>query len=260
MAKLSVIAKADVQAHDQYQAPRAATKALSSSNVGPNGYSLWVCDSQLADGATIEWDADHGDDAVYVLSGELDVDGRRCPAGGSVIVESGVTVTATAIGETRVVHFGCTDPTPPTGGLFGAANTEGHGVHVVGPEGMFQSGQPEGVRAIWYADSTCDTCRVQLLEVISPPSNETKGKAHSHSMDEIIYLLEGTITMGAYHLEPFTALCVPGDARYALVGGPEGHRFLNFRRDVSEQIYERNSEPLLETGLSRGGHATNDVR
>jgi quercetin dioxygenase-like cupin family protein len=260
MAKLTVIAKADVLAHDQYQAPRVVTKTLSSSNVGPDGYSLWVCDSQLADGATIEWDADHGDDAVYVLSGELDVTGRRCPPGGAMIVESGAAVMATAIGETRVVHFGCTDPTPPADGLFGPAKAEGHGVHIVGPNGMFQSGQREGVRAIWYADSTCDTCRAQLLEVVSPPTRETRGKAHSHSMDEIIYLLEGTIKMGAYHLEPFTALCVPGGARYALVGGPDGHRFLNFRRDVSEQIYERESAPLLETGLSRGGQPANDVR
>ncbi|MEO6124690.1 MAG: hypothetical protein ABIR32_13375 [Ilumatobacteraceae bacterium] len=66
--------------------------------------------------------------------------------------------------------------------------------------------------------------------------------------------------MGSYRLEPFTALCVPGDVRYALVGGPEGHRFLNFRRDVSEQIYERDSAPLLETGLARGGCATTDIR
>lgn len=260
MAKLSIIAKAGVPQCDSYQAPRKVTKTLSSSNVGPEEYSLWVCDSELDDGATIEWDSNHGDDAVYVLSGELVVDGRRCPTGGSVIVESGVAATAAAVGTTRVVHFGCTDPAPPTAGLFGAPRADGHGVHVVGPEGMFQSGQREGVRAIWYADGTCETCRAQLLEVISPPSEDTKGKAHSHSEDEIIYLLEGTITMGAYKLEPFTALCVPGDARYALVGGPHGHRFLNFRRDVSEQIYERHSAPLLETGLSRGGHATNDVR
>ena len=66
--------------------------------------------------------------------------------------------------------------------------------------------------------------------------------------------------MGAYELETGSALCVPGNVRYSLVGGADGHRFLNFRRDVSEQIYERNSAPLLETGLARGGRLINDLR
>ena len=66
--------------------------------------------------------------------------------------------------------------------------------------------------------------------------------------------------MGAYELGKGSALCVPGNVRYSLVGGAEGHRFINFRRDVSEQIYERKSEPLLETGLARGGRLINDLR
>ncbi|HRE00277.1 MAG TPA: hypothetical protein PLV68_03200, partial [Ilumatobacteraceae bacterium] len=137
---------------------------------------------------------------------------------------------------------------------------DGHGVHVVGPGGMFQSGEREGVHAVWYADSTCPTCRCQLLEVTAPPDHGGRGKAHSHSEDEIIYLLDGGVSLGAYTLGADTSLCIPGDIRYALAGAASGHRFLNFRRDVSEQIYDRAAPPLLETGLARGGRATGDVR
>jgi uncharacterized RmlC-like cupin family protein len=133
-------------------------------------------------------------------------------------------------------------------------------VHVVGPAGTFQSGQLEGVNAVWFADGTCERCRAQLFLVTSPPRPNDRGKPHTHSEDEIIYVLGGVITMGSYRLDAFTALCVPGDIRYALADGGDGHRFLNFRRDVSEQVYARGSEPLLETALSRGGRVTNDVR
>lgn len=260
MAKLTVRRRTEVPASTSYQAPREAMGVVASVALAPEGYSLWCCDSELADGATIRWAAPHGDDGIYVLSGALVIDGRTCPAGGGIVVESDVETTATAIGPTHIVHLGSTDPRPPTGGLLGAPHPDAHGVHVVGPRGAFQSGREEGVQAVWFTDATCDTCRAQLFTVTGPPNHDKRGKSHTHSADEIIYVLDGTITMGSYTLGPGTALCVPGDVRYALVGGPDGHSFLNFRRDVSEQVYARGSAPILETALARGGHATGDVR
>jgi quercetin dioxygenase-like cupin family protein len=260
MAKLTVRRRDEVQASTTYQAPRDATGVVASVALAPEGYALWCCDAELADGATIRWDAPHGDDAIYVLSGAITIDGRRCPAGGGIVVESDVATTATAMGPTHIVHLGSTDPRPPSDGLLGSPRPDGHGVHVVGPRGAFQSGRDEGVQAVWFTDATCETCRAQLFTVTGPPNHSKRGKSHTHSVDEIIYVLDGTISMGSYTLGPGTALCVPADVRYALVGGPEGHSFLNFRRDVSEQIYARGSAPVLETALARGGHATDDVR
>ncbi|HRE00278.1 MAG TPA: pirin-like C-terminal cupin domain-containing protein, partial [Ilumatobacteraceae bacterium] len=74
--------------------------------LSPPGYSLWMCDARLAPGATITYRGPHSDDALYVIDGELDVDGRRCPPGGAVIVESGAEAVVTAVVESRVVHFG----------------------------------------------------------------------------------------------------------------------------------------------------------
>jgi hypothetical protein len=258
MAKFTTVAYDDVPPSTTYQAPREATGVVASRRLSPEGYSLWLCDSELADGGTVTWSEAHGDDGIYVLDGGLEVEGRRCPQDGAVLVESGVAVTARAVGRTRIAHFGCSDDQPPADGRFGPPAPGGHGVHVLGPRGRFLSGKLEGVHAVWYADSTCDTCRAQLLKVTSYPSD--RNTAHHHSEDEIIYLVGGTMRLGAYELGACVALSIPANARYAPKAGPDGHVFLNFRRDVSEQVYDRSEPALLETALARGGETTDDVR
>ena len=259
MSKLTIIAAKDVTIRDAYDLPRRVDGRAAITLLAADGHSLWMSDVELADATSIGWESAHGDEAVYVFSGAIDIDGRHCPAGGAFVVEAGVAATATAVGPTRIMHFGSVDPAAVADGLLGPPRADAHGVHVIGPGGVFESGRLEGVRATWFADGTCESCRCQLFEVAAPASSNSEGKPHSHSQDEIIYLLEGSISMGSYTLEPFTALFVPADVRYAL-GGTGAHRFLNFRRNVSEQIYARGSAPVLETALARGGRRTGDVR
>src|SRR5436190_9475836 len=106
MAKFTSVCRDDVPAASTYQGPRAATGVRWSKALSPPEYSLWLCESELDDGGTIAWDSSHGDDAVYVFEGTLDVDGHLCPAGGAVIVESGVPCVARAVGVTRIAHYG----------------------------------------------------------------------------------------------------------------------------------------------------------
>lgn len=241
-----------------YPVPRAATGVVEARLLSPAGYSLWLTHVQLAAGGTIEWHGEQSDDAVYVLAGEVElrqsgVASRRAPAGGAVLVESAAAATLVAPDGAVLLHFGAYVPGPARGGPAGDPEAPMSAVHVVGREGEHVSGAREGVNAVWFADGTCAHCRVQLFEVTSPPSEEHRGKAHHHSEDEIIVLMSGSVSMGAHHFAPLSAISIPGDVRYALVGGPDGHRFLNFRRDVSVQVYARGSEPLLETALARGG-------
>lgn len=242
-----------------------ATGVRSSVRLSPDGYSIWLHVTDLDDGATITWTgADdggpaHGDEALYVLDGALAVDGQPCPTDGAVVVEAGAAARATAVGPARVAHFGAADPEPPADGRFGPPSSggpgghgahDGRGVHVVAPSGWARSGTDE-VGALWYADSTCPTCRATLLKVSAEKKRD--GRAHTHSEDEIILLLRGSIRLGAVVLEAGGSLCVPAGVRYAVRSGDDGYAFLNFRRDVSEQVYERGSEPLLETALAMGG-------
>jgi quercetin dioxygenase-like cupin family protein len=258
MAKMTAIRRDEVDAGADYQAPRRATGVRSSRRLSPPGYSLWLCESELDDGGTITWSAPHGDDGVYVLDGSLQVDGRSVPRGGAVIVESDASAVATADGPVRLVHVGTTSDAAPVGGLLGPAGAAGHGVHVVGPGGRFLSGQREGVRAVWFADSTCDTCRIALFTVEAPGRKD--GPAHHHSQDEIIFVLDGGISMGRSVYGPGSSLCIPGGTRYAFTGDPGGHVFLNFRADVSEQFNNRSQPGVRETALARGGHAVVDAQ
>jgi mannose-6-phosphate isomerase-like protein (cupin superfamily) len=173
-----------------------------------------------------------------------------------------VAATVRAVEASQVVHCGSRDPAVPSDGLFGPPAAEGHGVHVVGPDGWFVSGATDGVHAVWYADATCPTCRIALFTVYNDKPGPNGGLAHIHTTDEIIYVLDGSMRFGSYELMPGTSICIPANVRYAQWAGPNGCRFLNFRRDTSEQYYfEKGKEPvaLPEGGLSRGGRETGDV-
>jgi hypothetical protein len=255
---------ADVAASPSYAAPRRVEGVRWSRLMSPEPYSIWMVVSELDDGATIEWDDAHGDDGVYVMSGALDVDGAcaptaRCPADGAVIVESGAACTARAVGVTTVVHCGAFDPAPPSDGLYHAPDALGHGVHVVGDRGWFASGDRERVAVRWFADSTCPTCRIALFHVWRSEGG-VRDRSHTHTQDELIYLLAGSVIVGGVEHGPGTCLAVPALTRYSLLSGPDGFAILNYRRDVSVQAYREGEPDELEGAVARGGTAVNDFR
>jgi quercetin dioxygenase-like cupin family protein len=242
-----------------YAAPRDATEVVRSRRVSPDGYPLWIVVSDLAAGAELRWDADHGDDGVYVLSGALDVDGHHCPTGGAVIVEAGVAARARAEGPTTVVHCGAHDPTPPEGGLYGAPAAEAHSVHVLGEQGWYRSGDRERVVATWFADSTCPTCRISFFHVWRGEGG-VRDRSHTHTQDELIYVLGGSVVVGGVEHGPGSCLAIPANVRYSVTSGPQGNAFLNYRRDVSVQGYGPGEPTELEGALARGGVLVGDFR
>ena len=259
VAKLATIALDDVTPSTSYEAPRTATGVRWSKRLSPDDYSIWLVVSELDDGAELAWEGEHGDDGVYVVAGELDVDGHRCPADGAVVVESGVSCTARALGPARIVHCGARDSAPPTDGLYGPPAPDGHGVHIVGERGWYVSGSRERVVARWFADSTCPTCRISLFHVWRGEGG-VRDRPHTHSQDELILALYGSVLLGRREHAPGTCLAVPADVRYSITSGPDGLAFLNYRRDVSVQGYGRDESTEFEGGIVRGGVAVNAFR
>ena len=257
----AIIQESEVAAGRADPTFREVPGLTSVRRLSPDDYELWLCVLEVDDGTTLRFPDTHGEEGLYVLAGELDVSGTPCRQRGAVIVESDVAVTVQARGPSRIVHVGSRDPSAPAGGSLGPPATAGHGVHVVGPRGWFTSGTGDRTLARWFADSTCPTCRIALFDVTS---EETPGRsrAHTHSADEIIYVLEGTMRLGRRLLGPGTSLCIGGGTRYAQSAGPGGCTFLNYRRDSSEQRYYGPGEPehlLPETALGRGGSVVGDV-
>jgi len=255
----------DVVPSTGYAAPRRATGVRWSKRLSPDPYSIWMTVSELDAGGTIEWDDDHGDDGVYVISGALDVDAptatevSRCPSDGAVIVESGVTCTARAVGVTTVVHCGARDAEPPANGLYEAPAATDHGVHVVGERGWFSSGDRERVAVRWFADSTCPTCRIALFHVVRAEGG-VRDRSHTHTQDELIYVVGGSVVVGGLEHRAGTCLAISADTRYSLTSGDHGFAILNYRRDVSVQAYRPGEPEELEGALARGGAAVNDFR
>lgn len=259
MAKFTIIDEATIAVSPTYPAPFAVVEGeVQARRVSPDAYATWLIDATLADGAVLTWPATHGDEGVYVVSGALEIEGRRCPADGCVVVESGVVTRARAIGPTRVIHVGPYDPTPPSTGLYGAPAADDHGVHVVGPGGWYASGSREHVVARWFADSTCPTCRASFFHVARPEAF-AKDIPHTHTQDEIIFVLDGSILIGRHEYGPGHAICIPANVRYSVTTGPRGMSFLNYRPDVSTQAYGKVKPPELEGGIARGGTAVCDL-
>jgi mannose-6-phosphate isomerase-like protein (cupin superfamily) len=204
---------------------------------------------ELDTGAELEWGTEHGDEALFVLEGGLDCGGQRIVEGSCLIVEAGVPTVARSAGPTQLVHFGPNAITAPAQGLFGAAGTEGRGVHVVPPEEAPSIRFKDGTdtTATYFRDGTCSTCRVAFFMIDGTIFTDGYvGASHLHSEDEIMHVLEGELHVGPLSVAAGACIAVPRDLRYSFrTSGP--FRFLNYRADVSTALVNPGSDPVLET-------------
>lgn len=229
--------------------------------LSPADYDLWLAVLDVASGTALSWPESHGEEGVYVLSGELEVAGQPCTRGGAVIAESDVAVTLRTTAPSRLIHVGSRSPAAKDGSEPGTSVTDNQGVHVVGPRGWFVSGSEDRSHARWFSDGTCPTCRIALFDV-SSPEDPGRSRAHTHSADEIIYVVAGTMRLGRRLVPAGTSLCISAGTRYAQSAGPGGCTFLNYRKERSQQQYYGPGEPdflLPETALGRGGSVVGDV-
>jgi len=257
MAKFATINLDEVPASTTYAVSQDVSGVAWSKQLSPEDYSLRLVVSELTDGAVMRWGTDHGDEAVCVLEGALDVDGRHCPVGGAVVIEAGVECAVTAIGPTRVAHYGPTDATPPTDGLLGPADTQGHGVHVVGDRGWFRAGN-DTYSQTWWADSSCPTCRICVFRIEHPDAPDVD-LPHHHTQDEIIFVLEGELRLGSYRCPAGTAISIPAQMRYSLRSDGKAFKFLNYRRDAS-RFAAAGREEQSELALEIFGEKVGDFR
>ena len=219
--------------------------------VSPPDYSLWLVTAELEDATLLELPTQHGEQSVYVVSGSLQIDGEWvCPQNGAIIIEGNARPSVRAIGNTVIVHMGPTNAEPDQDFISGDST------HVVGPRGTFEAIEPTR-DTHYYADSTCDHCRLTLL--YTSRSTEYVSATHSHSTDELIHLLWGQVQLGSLKLEAGDTLAVAKDTRYGFRSGPKGFGFLNYRQGPSEQIVERGSTPRIEGGLVNGLHPVMDL-
>ena len=246
MAKVEVVRADEQELAPGYPTGHRVDGGVRHRAASPDGFPHWKHRAEVDDGSSIEWTTTHGDEALYVLEGALEIDGRVTPVHGAAIVESDVVTRARAIGRTRVVHMGPRDPAPPVDGLNGPPAPEGHGVHVVGPRGTYAN-TSDKADSHYYADSTCRTCRITLLSV--GRSFGYRSKPHSHSQDELIHVVAGGINLGRFRLGPGDTVAIAAGARYGFRGDDDGFVFVNYRRDASQQMLKPGATPRMEGGV-----------
>jgi quercetin dioxygenase-like cupin family protein len=246
MAKIEIVRVDEQELVPGYPAGHRVDGGVRHCVVSPDAFSLWMLRAELDDGGTIEWPATHGDEAVYVLEGALEVDRRVTPPKGAAIIESNAETRARAIGPTRIVHVGPRDPAPPLDGLNGPPATEGHGVHVVGPRGTYAT-TTDTADSHYFADSTCPTCRITLLSV--GRSFGYRSVPHSHTEDELIHVVAGGLHVGRQRLGPGDTIAIAAGTHYGFRGDDDGFVFVNYRRDAAQQMAGHATAPRMEGGV-----------
>lgn len=191
------------------------------------------------------------DCVAYVWHGALEAGGWAMGQGSSLIVEHGEMLEVTGgEGPAELLTFHAAQP--PAEGRAG-----GH-VHLLPAERVPRLADMGGgqlpVGGGMHADSACPTCEVWLHENHFPPllqpltPEEEKRGVHSHSEDEIIFVVDGEIRLGNKLYGPGTAVAIAADTLYSFTTGPAGLSFINFRAGTPGDIRFANGMAISETG------------
>jgi hypothetical protein len=218
----------DLESSPGYKAPSATFAGEATTRfAAPEGYALWVAAGTVGKGSTLEWSENHGDEALYLERGSVELDGEVCGDGGAVILERGAGAHLSFLEDSSVVHFGHSEADPA---IQAADGTKSGKVHILNG--------PTTVRGHTdvFIDGNCPTCQISFQRVTG--AEPAPGGSHSHSADEIMYVTNGPIRTGRAHLEAGMAAAIPADRLYSFrTDGP--WQFLNYRSRPSETYRPR---------------------
>ena len=214
------------------------------------GHSIHLHLATLGAGEALRVGDLAGDCAAYVWRGEVSAGGAALAAGSSAIVERGAALDMTG-GDAgaQVLLFSAAAPSDEAGGhvhLLPAASV---------PRMAAEAGA-SGVSGGLHADSACPTCAVWLHENHFPggmdlSAEQAERGVHSHTEDEIIFVIGGEIRLGSRIYGPGTALAIAADTLYGFTAGPAGLSFVNFRAAMPGMISFAHGAQISETGYWR---------
>ena len=251
MAKVAVVGPERARAVDAVAGLAGSGKLRAYVDGAGNSVHLHL--ASLGAGEALRVGAMPGDCAAYVWQGDVLAGGVALAMGSSAIVEQGgeLELTGGAAGAQVLLFSGA-----EASGAGGATVGGGGHVHLL-PSADVPRMAPEpgasGVSGGLHADSACPTCAVWLHENHFPGSLElTEEQAargvHSHTEDEIIFVIGGEIRLGSKLYGPGTALAIAADTLYGFTAGPDGLSFVNFRAAMPGMISFAHGAQISETG------------
>lgn len=248
MAKVLVVEPDKARQVRMPQGLRGQGKVFAA--VAGDHFPLELHRIELAPGERFETGPRAVDTVIYVRHGGIGAGGCSLPAGSSMIVERDACAMAQAgfEGASLLIFAGTR-----------AGRGEGGHVHLLPrtrvPACARMSAQSETGGAI-HADSDCPSCEVWLHEnhftgTEAPMPEEAARGVHSHSEDEIIVVLDGSMRLGRRLVGPGTALAIAANTLYSFTPGPDGLSFINFRSHRPGDIRFAQGPAMSETGIWR---------
>lgn len=202
---------------------------------------------ELAPGAAFRMAAAGVDRLIYVWDGALEIDGATLAAGSTLIVEHGRAAQGSAgpAGATLLCFEGSGDLAAPlTGGRVLALAAEA-------APNSDELGGTKGLGGTMFADGDGTTNSLWLhanrFPPMEAPAPGSTAGVHSHSEDEIIFVVSGDIRLGARLHGPGTAVAIAADTLYSFTAGPNGLHFINFRAGRPGDIQFVDGNSISET-------------
>ncbi|RYE40126.1 MAG: hypothetical protein EOP21_09865, partial [Hyphomicrobiales bacterium] len=199
---------------------------------------------RLAAGEDVTVGPVDGESIGYIWHGDAMAGGHRLPGGSSFVVERGEQLVISGESDRCDILLFAASETPQT------ARAGGH-VHILPSASVPRNNAltPSGVSGGMHADSQCPTCSVWLHENGFPgmqaaTPEEQSVAVHSHSEDEIIFVVSGEIRLGRKLYPEGTAIAIAADTLYSFTAGPEGMRFINFRAGLPADIHFANGNTM----------------
>lgn len=253
MAKVSVVGPDRARARAAGLVAGVAGSAALRTYLDGAGHSIHVHLAEIGAGETLRLGPMAGDCAAYVWRGDVVAGGVALAAGSSAIVERGAVVELGGAGGAQVLLFCGTGSGAGEGA--GAAREQAQ-VHLL-PTGRVprMAAEPgsSGVSGGLHADAACPGCAVWLHENHFPGAMELTAEqiargVHSHTEDEVIFVIGGEIRLGSNLYGPGTALAIAADTLYGFTAGPLGLSFVNFRAAMPGDITFAHGAKISETG------------
>lgn len=215
------------------------------------GLSLYLWHYELAPGAEIRFDRPDHSHLLYIWQGEVTADAEVAGFDDAIIVERhGEVMVRAAGGPAKLLHF--YSPVPS------AKDARATGKVIVRRKQELDRHVHPQTKLTLYADSSSDSCDIWFHSGESPDGMfDFVDAPHSHSVDEIIFVVSGSMLVGPRRVGAGTAFAVAADTVYSFVVKEEGLHFINFRASESfvslvqdgKRGSERNSEREFITGL-----------
>ena len=199
------------------------------------GNSIHLHLAELGAGESVTVGPMAGDCAAYVWQGAVSAGGAALDMGSSAIVERGAVLELIGgVAGAQVLLFSGT----------GAEAGEGGHVHLL-PVDRVPRMAPEagssGVSAVWLHEN-------HFPAGMDLSAEAAERGVHSHTEDEIIFVIGGEIRLGSRIYGPGTALAIAADTLYGFTAGPLGLSFVNFRAAMPGMISFAHGAQISETG------------